>query len=67
MSTLLSHKLTDMQANADCLVMLTHSVGLEVNITKIKAMRVNHNNANHIIVDGCPLEFVESFSAISAA
>ena len=64
---LLSHKRTDMQAKVDCLVMLASSVGYEVNITKTKAMRVNHNNANHIIVDGCPLEFVESFSAISAA
>ena len=58
---LLYHKLTDMQAKAD---MLACSVGLAVNITKTKAMRVNHNNENHIIV--CPVEFVESF-CISAA
>ena len=56
-----SHKLTDMQAKADCLVMLARSVGLEVNITKTKAMRINHINANYIIVDGCPVKFVESF------
>ena len=52
---------TDIQAKADCLVMLARSVGLEVNITKTKPMIVNHNNANHIIVDGCPVKFVESF------
>ena len=40
--------------------MLARSVDLEVNITKIKALRVNHNNAKHIIVDGYPVEFVES-------
>ena len=45
---LLSYKLTDM-AKTNCLVMLTYSVGLEVNITKTKTMRVNHN-ANHIIL-----------------
>ena len=58
---LLSHKFIDMQAKVYCLVMLARSVGLELNISKTKAMRVNHNNANHIIVDGCPVEFVESF------
>ena len=54
---LFSYKLTDMQAKADCLVMLARSVGLEVNITKAKAMRVNQNNAT----DGCPVEFAEIF------
>ena len=58
---LLSHKRTDMQAKVDCLVMLASSVGYEVNITKTKAMRVNHNNANHIIVDESAVDFVESF------
>ena len=58
---LLSHKLNDMQAKADCLVMLACSVGLEVNISKTKALRVNHNNADHIIVNECLVEFVESF------
>ena len=24
-------------------------------------MRVNHNNANHILLDGCPVEIMESF------
>ena len=52
---LLSHKFTDVQAKADCLVMLARAVGSESNITKHKAARVNHNNANHIIVDGCPV------------
>ena len=50
-----------MQAKVGCLVVLARSVGLEVNFTKTKAMRVNHNNANYIIVDGSPVEFVESF------
>ena len=40
--------------------MLARSVGLETNITKTKDMRFNHNNANYIIVFGCPVEFVES-------
>ena len=57
---LLSHKRADMQVKADCLVMLARSVGLETNITKTKDMRFNHNNANYIIVFGCPVEFVES-------
>ena len=26
-----------------------------------KAMRVNHNNANHILLHGCPVELVQSF------
>ena len=30
--------------------MVARPVGLEVNNTKTKAMRVNYNNANHIIV-----------------
>ena len=55
---LLSHKLTNMQAKADCLVMLARFVGLEVNITKTK---INEDNANHFIVDGCPVDFVERF------
>ena len=37
-----------MQTKADYLVLLAHSIVLEVNITKIMAMRGNHNNANHI-------------------
>ena len=45
--------------------MLTRSVGLEVNITKAKAMRV-HNKANHRIVDGCAVQFVESFCCLDS-
>ena len=41
--------------------MVARSVGLEVNIAKTKAIRVNHNNAKHIIWNGCPVGFVESF------
>ena len=50
-----------MQAKADHLVTLARAVGLEININKTKAMIVNQNIANHILLDGCPVEFVESF------
>ena len=62
---ILSHKLSNMQAKANRLVTLARAVGLEININKTKAMRVNHNNANHILIDVCPVEFVESCCTIS--
>ena len=51
-------------AKADRLVTLARVVCLEININKNKAMSVNHNNANYILLNGCPLEFVESFCTL---
>ena len=62
---LLSHKLSVMQAKAHRFVNLARAVRLELNINKTKAMRVDHNIANHILIDGCPVEFVKSFCYLS--
>ena len=59
---LLSHKLSDMQVKADRLVTLARAVGLEINMNKTKTMRANHNYAYNILLEGYPVEFVESFS-----
>ena len=47
-----------MQAKADSLVLLAHSAAWRS--TSRRPRLVNHNNANHIIVNGCLVEFVKS-------
>ncbi|XP_065371415.1 uncharacterized protein LOC135963479 [Calliphora vicina] len=58
---LLSHKISNMQAKMDDLERLARNVGLEINIKKTKAMRINNVSTDYIMLQGQPVEYVESF------
>ncbi|XP_065361932.1 uncharacterized protein LOC135955509 [Calliphora vicina] len=56
---LLSHKISNMQAKIDDLERLARNVGLEINIKN--AMRINNVSTDNIMLQGQPVECVESF------
>lgn len=58
---LMSHKFTDMQDKLNELVLLASAAGLEINIKKTQAMRINNSNDNHIMIQNQRIQYVKSF------
>lgn len=58
---LLSHKLSDIQSKLNHLEQLALHAGLEINLEKTKAMRINNTNTALIQLKGQQVEFVNSF------
>jgi hypothetical protein len=58
---LISHRLSDIQAKANDVAELASRVGLTINATKTKAMRLNHTSQGNITINGNNIKFVEHF------
>lgn len=58
---LISHKFVDMQSKVDELVELAKGVGLEINIEKIYAMRMNNAIDKYFVVQSQSIQFVKHF------
>ncbi|XP_065365341.1 uncharacterized protein LOC135958364 [Calliphora vicina] len=58
---LLLHQMSKIPAKVEDLERLARNVGLEINIKKTKAMRINNISTDNIKLQGQPFQYLESF------